>query len=214
MVQHSTGERPLMTPSEFTVAEKAKHHRKKPPAAWIFFQRWMANPVSMGSITPSSIGLQKLIQKHVVCGPDQVVVEFGGGTGAITKALLNSGLSGDRIYSFEIDHHLADYLQGVYPDVNVINDDCRKAAELIGPDLVGKVGTVVIGIPLSMLSLDMQREIVEASFSIMPSGSRFILYTYFLTSPINMQALGLHGKRLGWTPRNIPPASVWGYTKP
>jgi len=201
-----------MTPTDFSVAEKAKNG-KTPPAAWVFFQRWMANPLSVGSITPSGPGLRKLIRENLVCGPDEVVVEFGAGTGAITRALLEAGIPGRKVYSFEIDPHFARYVHGVYPDVNLINGDCRKAAETLGPDLVGKVGTVVTGIPMVTLPMSVQREIVEAAFSVMPEGRSFLLYTYMLHSPLNLKELGLKGKRVGFTWQNIPPASVWAYSK-
>ncbi len=201
-----------MTPTEITVAEKEKSG-KTPPAAWLFFQRWMANPLSMGSVTPSSGALCKLIRQHVVCAKDQVVVEFGGGTGAITKSLLQSGIPGERIFTFEIDDHLSHYLRGHYPDVNVVHADCRKAPDVLGPNLVGKVGTVVIGIPMLNLPMRVQKEVVEACFKILPEGGRFILYTYGVGSPLNQRTLGLKGKRLGFTPLNVPPASVWGYWK-
>ncbi len=188
-------------------AEKAK----MPPAAWLFFQRWMANPKSMGSITPSSAALRKLVRENIVCGPDEVVVEFGGGTGAITRALLEAGIPGERVYSFELDNQLARYLRGAFPDINVIADDCRKAAELLGPEIVGRVGTVVICIPTATLPPSVQREVVDAAFSIMPRGNRFILYTYMPKSTLNQKALNIRGKRLDWTPLNVPPASVWGY---
>lgn len=201
-----------MTPTEFSVAEESKSG-KSPPAAWLFFQRWLANPLSVGSITPSSRGLRKLVSDNIVCGPDQVVVEFGGGTGPITRAILEAGVPGERIYSFEIDDHLAHYLRGHYPDVNVVHGDCRNVAETLGPDLVGKVGTVVIGIPMITLPLSVQKEVVEATFRVLPPGGRFILFTYTLTSPLNQKALGLKGKRLGFTPKNVPPAHLWGYWK-
>ena len=201
-----------MTPTEISVADKAKN-AKTPPAAWVFFQRWMANPMAVGSITPSGPGLRKIIRENLVCGPDEVIAEFGPGTGAITQALLEAGIPAQRIYSFEIDPHLAQYVHGVYPDVNVINGDCRQVAETLGPDLVGKVGTVVIGIPMKALPMDVQQGIVDATFSVMPEGRRFLLYTYMINSPLNMKRLGLKGKRIGFTWQNVPPASVWAYWK-
>lgn len=201
-----------MTPTELTVAEKAKKG-KTPPAALVFFQRWMANPLSVGSITPSGPGLRKLIRENLVCGPDEVVVEFGAGTGAITRALLEAGIPARRVYSFEIDPHFAQYVHGVYPDVNLINGDCRKAAETLGPDLVGKVGTVVTGIPMVTMPVSVQKEIVEAAFSVMPEGRAFLLYTYMLHSPLNLKMLNLKAKRVGFTWQNVPPASVWAYSK-
>ena len=51
-----------MSQTEVATADKAKG-RKAPPAAWVFFQRWLANPLSMGSIVPSSVGLRNLVSK-------------------------------------------------------------------------------------------------------------------------------------------------------
>ena len=68
-----------MSQTESVVADKTKG-RKPPPAAWVFFKSWLANPLTMGSIVPSSVGLRNLVTKHTVCGPDEIVVEFGGGT--------------------------------------------------------------------------------------------------------------------------------------
>ncbi|MEI8396612.1 MAG: rRNA adenine N-6-methyltransferase family protein [Rhodospirillaceae bacterium] len=194
------------------VADKGKS-RKAPPAAWVFFKSWLANPLTMGSIIPSSIGLRKLVSQNTTCGPDEIVVEFGGGTGAITRALLEAGVPAQRIWSIEIDSELASFLHQTYPDVNVIHGDCRETEKFIGPDLVGKVGTLVVGIPMVMLPIEMQKEVIAAIFRVLPKGKRFLLYTYCATSPLDMKKLGLKGKRLGWTPRNFPPASVWGYTK-
>lgn len=202
-----------MTPTELVESHKGKS-RRSANAAWLFFLRWLANPLSMGSVTPSSETLGRLITRQVQCGPDEVVVEFGGGTGPITKALLDSGLPPNRLYVFEIDPELADYLRRNFPGVNIIHGDCRQAGHLIDHLHVGKVGTVVCGIPMVTLPVDVQREIVQESFSIMPAGRKLLLYTYMALSPLNMKSLGIRGKRLAWTPANFPPASVWGYTKP
>jgi len=200
--------------SQTELIEGAKPKSKSaPPAAWVFFQRWLADPLSMGSIVPSSIGLKNLVTKNLICGPDQVVVEFGGGTGAITQAILNGGIPAERVYTVEIDPELAKFLDQTYPDVNVLHGDCRNIDQMLPKELIGKVGTIVVGIPMVMLPIDLQKEIVAAIFRVLPQGSRFILYTYCATSPLDRAKLGLKGKRLGWTPRNFPPASVWGYWK-
>lgn len=201
-----------MTPSELFDADKAKK-RKAPSAAWLFFQRWLANPLAMGSVTPSSPALRRIIAANLTCGPDEIVVEFGGGTGAITKALLEAGIPPNRIYVIEIDGELATYLRRSFPGVQVIHGDCRQVEDLIGADRVGKVGTVVCGIPTVTLPMETQREIIEASFKVMPKGRRFLLYTYSLTSPLPVNVLGLNAKRVGWTAANIPPASVFAYSK-
>jgi phosphatidylethanolamine/phosphatidyl-N-methylethanolamine N-methyltransferase len=142
---------------------------------------------------------------------DQIVVEFGGGTGAVTKGLLANGIPGDRVWSIEIDGELARFLSHLFPGVNVVEGDAREADRLIPAEHVGNVGTVIVGIPMVMLPRPLQTEIIDAIFRIMPPGSRFLLYTYCITSPLPLAALGLKGERLAWTPANFPPASVWGY---
>lgn len=182
-----------------------------PSAAGLFFKRWIANPLSMGSVIPSSATLRRHIASHVRCGPDEIVVEFGGGTGAVTKGLLANGLPASKLWTLEIDGELARFLKAQYPGVNVVEGDARVADELIPPEYVGKVGTVIVGIPMVMLPFELQREILDAVFRVMPKGNRFLLYTYCITSPLPLKKLGLIGERLVWTPMNFPPASVWAY---
>lgn len=200
-----------MQPTD-TIADQSKS-QGSPQEAWLFFKRWLANPLAMGSIAPSSAALRRKIGRNITCAPDQVVVEFGGGTGAVTRAILEAGIPADRVYSFEFDKNLARFLAASYPDVKVVDEDCRKAPEILGPDLAGKVGTVVIGIPMITFPLDFQREVLEATFRILPAGGRFLLYTFMPHSPLNRRALGLTGERAGFTLFNIPPASVWAYRK-
>ena len=186
---------------------------EQPSAVGLFFRRWLADPLGMGSIIPSSSALRRAIARNVRREGDQIVVEFGGGTGAVTKGLLAHGIPGDRIWSIEIDGELARFLSHQFPSVNVVAGDAREAERLIPADHVGKVGTVIVGIPMVMLPRPLQTEIIDAIFRIMPAGSRFLLYTYCITSPLPLGPLGLKGERLAWTPANFPPASVWGYRR-
>ncbi|MEI6558767.1 MAG: phospholipid methyltransferase [Rhodospirillaceae bacterium] len=187
------------------------HGRQPHPGAWTFFKRWFADPVAMGSLVPSSASLRRLVTREIVCGPDEIVVEFGGGTGAMTRAILEAGVPAERVWSIEIDPELAGFLARLYPKVNVIHGDCREIESRLGPELIGKVGTVVLGIPMVLLPIALQREIVATMFRIMVPDRRFLHYTFCITSPLDRGALGLSGRRLGWTPVNVPPASVWGY---
>jgi len=180
-------------------------------AAWVFFRRWFADPRAVGSLVPSSASLRRMVSRAIECDSDQVVVEFGGGTGAITRAILEAGVPAERVWSIEIDPEMAGFLRRSYPGVNVVHGDCREVETILGPELVGKVGTVVLGIPMVLLPLDLQKEIVAACFRVLAPGRRVLHYTFCATSPLDRAKLGLTGRRLGWTPLNIPPASVWGY---
>lgn len=186
---------------------------KAPNATWLFFKRWMANPLTMASITPSSPSLSRLIAKNVRREPDEVVVEYGGGTGPVTRVLLESGIPASRLYTCEIDPELADYLRRNFPDVNLIQGDVRNITDLLPPQHIGKVGTVIVGIPMVLLPWESQQKVVEGIFKIMPPGRHFLAYTYSLASPLKHKELGLNARRVGFTMANVPPAHVWAFTK-
>jgi phosphatidylethanolamine/phosphatidyl-N-methylethanolamine N-methyltransferase len=179
--------------------------------AGLFFRRWLANPLQMGSIVPSSPALCRKIVAQTHYTDDEVVVELGAGTGVVSQALLRGGLPADRLYVVEIVGDMARHLRAELPGAHVIEGDARRLPALIPPELHGRVGTVVVGIPLVLLPLAEQQRFVDAIEAIAP-GRGFILYTYCITSPLKYEELGLVPKREAWTPLNVPPASVWRYT--
>jgi phosphatidylethanolamine/phosphatidyl-N-methylethanolamine N-methyltransferase len=178
--------------------------------AGLFFRRWMANPLQMGSIVPSSPALCKRIAAQTKANPDQIVVELGAGTGVISRALLECGLPPERLYVVEIVRDMAEHLRAVLPGARVIEGDARRLPQLIPAELHGKIGTVVVGIPLVLLPFAEQRRFIEAIEAVAP-GVGFILYSYCITSPLPWKKHGLVPKREAWTPLNFPPASVWRY---
>jgi phosphatidylethanolamine/phosphatidyl-N-methylethanolamine N-methyltransferase len=176
----------------------------------LFLRRWLANPLQMGSVIPSSPALCRRIATLVERAEDEVVVELGAGTGVISRALLAAGVPADRLVVVEIVRDMADHLRQVLPGVNVIQGDAFELARDLPERLHGKVGTAICGIPLVMLPLDRQRRFVDAVEAVAP-GKGFLLYTYCITSPLPYRKLALSARREAWTPLNLPPASVWRY---
>ena len=179
--------------------------------AGLFFRRWLANPLQMGSIIPSSPALCRRLAQQTHAGPDEIVLELGAGTGVVSQALLKSGLPPDRLYVVEIVPDMAAHLRQALPGTHVIEGDARDLVSLIPPQFHGKIGSVVVGIPLVLLPLQQQRRFIDAIEAVAP-GRGFICYTYWISSPLPHEKLGLVAKREAWTPLNIPPASVWRYT--
>ncbi|KPF87012.1 phospholipid methyltransferase [alpha proteobacterium AAP38] len=180
-------------------------------AAWLFFKRWLANPLSMASITPSAPSLSRLMAEQITRGPDEVVVEFGGGTGSVTRAILEAGVPADKLYTVERDPELADYLRRHYPGIHVLEGDVADIRTMLPDDVKGKVGTVLVCLPMILIPAEDQGRIVDAIFDIMPPGRAFYSYTYSARSPVKRRALSLKGRRVGFTIANIPPASVWRF---
>lgn len=184
--------------------------RRQATNAGLFFRRWLANPLQMGSIIPSSPSLCNRIAALVSRGPDEVVLELGAGTGVISRALLAAGVPADRLVVVEIVPEMASHLRDILPGVKVICGDAFELPRALPGRMHGKVGTVICGIPLVLLPLPQQRRFVAAVEAVAP-GRGFLLYTYCITSPLPYGKLGLSARREAWTPLNVPPASVWRY---
>ncbi|MCW3475707.1 class I SAM-dependent methyltransferase [Limobrevibacterium gyesilva] len=177
----------------------------------MFFRKWIANPLQMGSVVPSSPALCRRVVAQSRCGGDEAVIELGAGTGVISRALLEAGLEPERLFVVEIVPDMAAHLRRVLPGANVIEGDARRLPELLPSRWHGRIGTVVCGIPLVLLPLTQQRRFIDAIEAVAP-GRGFLHYSYCATSPLPWRKHRLTARREAWTPLNLPPASVWRYT--
>jgi phosphatidylethanolamine/phosphatidyl-N-methylethanolamine N-methyltransferase len=176
----------------------------------MFFRRWLANPLQMGSVIPSSAALCQRIVRHTRCGPNEAVLELGAGTGVVSRALLESGLPPDRLIVVEIVPEMAEYLRRVLASTLVIEGDARNLPALLPERWHSRIGTVVCGIPLVLQPRAEQQRFIGAIEAVAP-GRGFLHYSYCATSPLPWRKHALSARREAWTPLNFPPASVWRY---
>ena len=177
----------------------------------LFFRQWLRSPRSMGAVIPSSQALGRAIARAVAWRPGQVVVELGAGTGAISQALLNSGMPPEALMMVELDRPLFEYLRERFPAVRVVNGDATRLVDILRQQGVEGVGTVISGIPMVNMTLDFQRAIVEQSFAVLDQGGGLLQYSYSPISPIPAKKLGIEAKLVRFVLRNLPPATVWRY---
>jgi phosphatidylethanolamine/phosphatidyl-N-methylethanolamine N-methyltransferase len=176
----------------------------------LFLRRWLANPLQMGSIVPSSRALCDRVVRQTNYGPDEYVLELGAGTGVISRALIASGLPANRLVVCEIVPDMAAHLAASLGGAQVVQGDARELPNVLSPDIIGHIGTVICGIPLVLLPVAEQRRFIDAIQAVAP-GRGFLHYSYCATSPLPFTKHRLTARREEWTPLNFPPASVWRY---
>ena len=99
------------------------------------------------------------------------------------------------------------------PLVNVIQGDAAHLGQILPPHVLGKVHRIVSGLPMINIPQPIRAQILESCFEIMAPGGAYLQYTYSPRSSIDAEAYHLNKKRLGTVFLNIPPATVWQYTK-
>ena len=187
-------------------------------ARWALFKQWLRNPLRTAAIAPSSRELAEAMVAELPPGA-QRVIELGGGTGAITRALLAHGVRGDNLLVVELSEELHEHLHERFPAVRVALGDARElraVASRCGFLGQGPVDAIISGLGLLAMPVETQQEILFEAFASLRPGGRFIQFTYGPQPPVAesvQQALGLAVHRGDFVLRNVPPATVYVYER-
>lgn len=176
----------------------------------LFVGQLLRNPREVSAIVPSSRALAKAMARGL--GPATGrVVEFGPGTGKLTRAILDQGVAPADLTLYEMNPTFCDSLRARFPGVRVINAPAQEAAR----ELAG-VGAVVSGLPLLSIPAEIQRGIIGAAFAILRPGAPYIQFTYGPHPPVTEGVSAALRLRFEQGPRiwqNLPPARVYRYTQ-
>lgn len=179
---------------------------------FLFLQRLLKNPRSLGAIVPSSKTLARFICRHIEYNEGDYIIEIGAGTGRFTRAILQAGIPDSHLIVLELDKELARYLRINFPDVHVIEGNAGELDKLIPRAAVGKVRTIISGLPMVNFTKKVQKEIIDSCFQVLSEGGGILQFTYGPISPISSKVFGLFARKLGRVFQNIPPATVWHYS--
>lgn len=176
----------------------------------------MARPGAVGAVCASSRHLAACMAAHVDPAVPAVVLELGGGTGAITAALLARGVPPARLVVVEHAAPLARHLRRRFAGVHVIHGDAAELALLRQRpgwplDAQGQplpVGHIVSGLPLRAMAPPVRGRIVAAGAQALAPGGWLLQFTYALRGPSPWQQAGLALQARTHVMRNLPPARV------
>ena len=188
------------------------------PAAWTFFRQWLKNPLGIAALSPSG----RQLTRQMICElPHEAkrVVELGGGTGVFTRALLGHGIEPNDLLVLELNEALYEHLRTRFPTAHVVCGDARELKSIAAQDGFldgGLADAVISGLGLLSMTRKTQAEILDAAFSVLKPEGRYIQFTYGPKSPVSRDLLaemGLSVRRGGFAWWNVPPASVYVYTR-
>lgn len=179
-----------------------------------FLHAWIRKPRQTASIMPSSPWLGRLMAAQIDPQGGRVI-EFGGGTGALTREILATGLPAAELEVVEIDPMLARNLRRSFHGVHII----EAPAQAVSAQSAGGQGgyqCVISGLPLLAMNKALQEAILAEAFRLLRPGGALIQFTYSPRPPAAesvADALGLGVERIGTIVRNVPPATVFRYRR-
>lgn len=141
-------------------------------------------------------------------GPESgPVVEFGPGSGSLTRAILARGVRPENLTLFELDAAFVCDLRERFPGVTVHHAPADAAADI----LTSGVSAVISGLPLLSMPFEVCRGIVGSAFQILNPGAPYIQFTYGSkpsVPPEIIADLGLDVEQKAFVWANLPPARV------
>lgn len=197
---------------------KGEPDSRATPAGWTFFRQWLKNPREVAAISPSSRQLARQMV-HQLPRACRRVIELGGGTGALTRAVLHHGIRPEDLLVLELNEELHQHLQREFPGVRVVCADAmcvREVARQHG--FVGEDGAdaVVSGLGLLAMAREAQQQLLAAAFDALRREGRFVQFTYGPANPVAREVLDeldLTSRRASFTWWNVPPATVYVYQR-
>jgi phospholipid N-methyltransferase len=171
-----------------------------------FFREFLRNWRAVGSVMPSSRFLASAMFKSIDFDHAKLLVEFGPGSGSITRRLLARMRPDARLIVFETSEDFCKTLKALGdPRLEVYRTSALSAANLVR---AGSADCVFSGIPLANLSPRERALLVRTAKKLLAPHGVFIQFQYSLDSYKDMKA-AFADVDLGFTFLNAPPAFVY-----
>ena len=190
---------------EYMLRHTSKHEFLKSNIA--FLTQFFRNPKGMGSIIPSSPLLGQAMASFVPIQRAPLILELGPGTGAITKALINSGVSREHLMCLEMSPKMITHLKRRFPRVNVIEGNACQLQTILD-DNYGKVDAIVSSLPLKSIPGPVVEEIIEQIHDSLSEEGVIIQFTYDLRPSRSAYLKKFTRVNSKLVVGNVPPARV------
>jgi len=172
-----------------------------------FMQALLRDPRAMGACSPSSKSLATVMAAQVPLPSKGLVVELGGGTGSVTKALLCRGVPASQLRVIENNPVLARLLAERFPRVTVIQGDAAQLSRLL-PESRPHVHCIVSSLPLLSLPAPLVARIIGQIGLLLNRHGTLIQFTYRIGGGASPLAAAFEPIRSQTIFLNLPPAKV------
>jgi hypothetical protein len=96
----------------------------------LFFRAWLHQPATIGAIMPTRAPLARAMARATI--GSKSVLELGGGTGPITRALMESGVSRQHLTIVERNPAFYRLLTRRFPSLRILCGDAENLSNILG----------------------------------------------------------------------------------
>jgi phospholipid N-methyltransferase len=174
--------------------------------ALLFARQFLANPRRMGAVAPASTALVRCLLDGVDWAHVTDAVEYGPGTGVVTRAMLARMRPDARLVAFEINPDFAAYLRTSIADprLTVLAVSAAEAAQHVQ----NPCDVAISSLPLGVMPQPVRAAVLATTAQLLGPGAALTGYQY---SPARLAEVRrvFPDLSLRIEPRNLPPAVVF-----
>jgi phosphatidylethanolamine/phosphatidyl-N-methylethanolamine N-methyltransferase len=179
----------------------------------LFFRHWLRHPLEIGAFLPSSAAVGRAMAKAVAFDRPGMILELGGGTGAVTASLLEAGCSPERLIVVEREAALAAMLRRRFERLQIVEADACTIDSVLAERGITKLAAVVSSLPIKWFPIASQRTVIAPCLDLAGEDGSFVQLTNALVSPVAMSALDLDGIEVARVWSQFPPVQIWRYRR-
>ena len=179
-----------------------------------FLQAFLKNPAKVGAIAPSSPELAQRMLDEIRPDANNIVLELGVGTGAITRYLQETVPDEDSYLGIELDRDLVKLLRRNFPTLKIVCGNACDVSSIHQKSGCGKVGYIICCLPFVSLPNEIGERILAEVDKFMEQGCVFRTFQYahgyYFPSAIKLREhmRNRYGKakKSPLVVKNVPPA--------
>jgi phospholipid N-methyltransferase len=143
-----------------------------------FLGAFVRDPFATGAVVPSSRALAERMVEGFDLAHARIVVEAGPGTGAFTRALLETCSSDATVVAVEVNARFVTWLQGRYPRVHVVHDLVERLSAVLRSLSLPPADVVISGLPWAILDDGTQVRLLDGIAGGLRNGRAFATFGY------------------------------------
>lgn len=174
--------------------------------ALLFARQFIANPRHVGAVLPSSRALVEGMLDAVDWSAVTTAVEFGPGTGVVTRRALARMRPDARLLAFEINPEFARYLASSIADPRL--SVMTMSAEHVGQCLPDGCDVALSSLPFSIMPREVRGRILNATAAALRPGGLLVGYQYSPAWLAELRSVMPH-VNIRFEIRNWPPAVIF-----
>ena len=175
-----------------------------------FLKAFLKNPRQVGALNQTSSFVAKEITKSIDFEKARCLVEFGAGTGNITRKIVKKMHPECVLFCFEIDPSLAKAMEKNISDprVKIIPDSAENLGKYLEEANIETTDYIISTIPLATLPYRAVKELLSLSFQYLAEGGKFIQVQYSLLNRKHLRML-YYEIGINFVLLNFPPAFIY-----